>query len=111
MINVTQEEILKIKLKDDDVDNDDLEVLLQSAKLIILSNRYPYHEFPIDENGEYILEDRYKDLQIRIAVELFAKAGAEGELTHTENGTTRQWASADVSPALLKEIIPKAKVF
>ena len=36
---MTQEEILKIKLKDDDVDNDDLEVLLQSAKLIILSNR------------------------------------------------------------------------
>lgn len=108
---MTQEEILKIKLKDDDVDNDDLEVLLQSAKLIILSNRYPYHEFPVDGNGEYILEDRYKDLQIRIAVELFAKVGAEGELTHTENAVTRQWASADVSPALLREIIPKAKVF
>ena len=29
---MTQEEILRIKLKDDDVDNDDLEVLLQSAK-------------------------------------------------------------------------------
>ena len=100
---MTQEEILKIKLKDDDVDNDDLEVLLQSAKLIILSNRYPYHDFPVDDNGEY--------LQIRIAVELFAKSGAEGELTHTENAVTRQWASADVSPALLREIIPKAKVF
>lgn len=108
---MTQEEILKIKLKDDDVNDDDLVVLLQSAKLIILSNRYPYHDFPVDDSGEYILENRYKDLQIRIAVELFAKAGAEGELTHTENAVTRQWASADVSPALLREIIPKAKVF
>ena len=71
---MTQEEILKIKLKDDDVDNDELEVLLQSAKLIILSNRYPYHDFPVGDDGEYILENRYKDLQIRIAKQLVVLA-------------------------------------
>ena len=108
---LTQEEILKMKLKGDNFNEEEIPTLLESAKLIILANRYPMHDFPKDENGEFILEDRYKDLQIRIAVELFAKAGAEGELTHTENAVTRQWASADVSPALLREITPKAKVF
>lgn len=103
--------ILKRRLRDENIPSDDvLNDLLESAKLIILNRRYPFQEFPIDKMGNYELEDRYKDLQIRIAVELFAKEGAEGETNHTENGISRNYASAGVSPALLDEIVPKGKV-
>ena len=51
-----------------------------------------------------------KDLQIRIAVEMFNKRGAEGEIAHSENGVSRSYASANVSEDLLKEITPKVGV-
>lgn len=100
----TQVELLTRKLTNENVTEQEISDLLESAKSIILANRYPFEE-PPDE-----LENRYKDLQIRIAVELFSKIGVEGEIMHTENGVSRQYSSADVSPALLKEIVPKAKV-
>jgi hypothetical protein len=108
----TQLEILKGKLRNEELPSDEvLNDLLESSKLIILNRRYPFHDFPIDEETEeYKLEKRYMDLQIRIAVELFAKEGAEGETNHTENGVSRNYASAGVSPALLDEIVPKGKV-
>lgn len=100
----------KLSKEDSSVTDEDVELLLYNAKMIILNKRYPFQEYPTDENGEYVLEDRYISLQLRIATELFAKEGVEGELTHTENGITRQYASGSVSPHLLKEITPKGKV-
>jgi hypothetical protein len=80
--------------------------MLLSAKCIILQRRFPFTEWsPEDE-----LEGRYHDLQIRIAVELYNKQGAEGETAHSENGVSRSYESASVSESQLSEIIPKAKV-
>lgn len=107
----TQFDILKRRLKNEDISDDELNDLLECAKLIILNRRYPYHDYPVDEETEEpILERRYYDLQIRIAVEIFAKEGVEGETSHTENAVTRNYASASVSSALLNEIIPKGKI-
>ena len=47
-----------------------------------------------------------EDTQIQIAVELFSKRGAEGQTGHSENGISRSYESADVSPSLLKRITP-----
>jgi hypothetical protein len=77
---------------------------LESAKAVILSRRFPFGDYPED------IEPRYKDLQIRIAVEMFAKRGAEGETAHSENGISRTYASSNVSEDLLREITPKAGV-
>lgn len=106
----TQLEILKRRLKDENLDDEKLKDLLESAKLIILNRRYPFQEFPKDDNEEYILEKRYSDLQIRISLELYAKEGVEGQIGHTENGVTRSYSSASVTPSLLNEITPKGKV-
>ena len=80
------------------------EDILESAKAVILSRRFPFGEQPLE------IEPRYNDLQIRIAVEMFNKQGAEGELAHSENGVSRTYSSANVSEELLREITPKAGV-
>lgn len=106
---MTQLERLKLRITEN-VSDLELEDLLESAKNIILSHRYPFCEFPTDENGETFVESRYLDLQIRIATELFAKAGAEGETSHSENGVGRTWENANVSESLLREITPKVGI-
>ena len=100
---MTQLERLKIRITEK-VDDLELEDILESAKAVILSRRFPFGEQPTE------IEDKYKDLQIRIAVEMFNKRGAEGETAHSENGVSRSYASANVSEDLLKEITPKAGV-
>ena len=100
---MTQLERLKIRITEK-VTDVELEDLLESAKAVILSRRFPFGEVPEE------LENRYKDLQIRIAVELFNKQGVEGQLSHSENGVSRSYSSAEVSEELLREITPKAGV-
>ena len=100
---MTQLERLKIRITEN-VTDIELEDILESAKAVILSRRFPFGEQPEE------IENKYKDLQIRIAVEMFNKRGAEGETAHSENGISRSYASANVSEDLLKEITPKAGV-
>ena len=100
---MTQLERLKIRITET-VNDVELEDLLESAKAVILSRRFPFGDVPEE------LENRYKDLQIRIAVELFNKQGVEGQLSHSENGVSRSYSSAGVSEELLREITPKAGV-
>lgn len=100
---MTQLERLKIRITEK-VTDVELEDILESAKAVILSRRFPFGEHPEE------LESKYKDLQIRIAVEMFNKRGAEGETAHSENGVSRSYASANVSEDLLREITPKAGV-
>ena len=100
---MTQLERLKIRITEK-VSDIELEDILESAKAVILSRRFPFGEQPEE------IESKYKDLQIRIAVEMFNKRGAEGETAHSENGISRSYASANVSEDLLKEITPKVGV-
>lgn len=100
---MTQLERLKIRITEN-VSDELLSDILESAKAVILSRRFPFGEQPLE------IESRYNDLQIRIAVEMFNKQGAEGELAHSENGVSRTYSSANVSEELLREITPKAGV-
>ena len=100
---MTQLERLKIRITET-VNDAELEDILESAKAVILSRRFPFGEQPEE------IENKYKDLQIRIAVEMFSKRGAEGETSHSENGISRSYASANVSEELLREITPKVGV-
>ena len=100
---MTQLERLKIRITENATD-EELEDILESAKAVILSRRFPFGEHPEE------LENKYKDLQIRIAVEMFNKRGAEGETAHSENGVSRSYSSASVSEELLREITPKVGV-
>lgn len=97
-----QIERLKIRLQqvDEELGDPLLIELLESAKAAILAKRFPFGNLPTE------LESRYFDLQIRIAMDLYNKIGAEGEMSHSENGTSRSYQSSWISEDLLNEITP-----
>lgn len=77
---------------------------LSVAKDVILDQLYPFGR----ESEE--VPDRYATLQVEIASYKIQKRGAEGEIMHTENGLTRSYESSEIPPAMLRRIIPLAKV-
>lgn len=98
---------LRTRLTENGVAPDDSILIdcIESAKYAILSRRFPF--------GNYIgksVEPKYKDLQYRIAVDIYNKLGAEGQLAHSENGISRTFEGAWVSPQLLCEVVPYAGV-
>ena len=83
---MTQTEKLKIRLPE--ISDAEAESYLDTAKAAIMARRYPFEDFPNE------LESRYLDLQLRIAADLYAKAGAEGETSHSEIWGTRSLLTA-----------------
>ena len=79
--------------------------LMETAKAAILNRRFPYSDEWPDE-----VEPRYADLQYRMALDLYNKIGAEGELTHSENGIGRSYDGSWISAQLLAEVVPLAGV-
>lgn len=112
---MTAIEILKLRLEvptDSDAPTDALlEQLLVAAGEIIVDHRYPFGGYEMDEEtGLRVVPEQYKGLMIDIAIELYSKLGAEGQLAHRENGIDRYYATALVSPDMLKRIVPLAKI-
>lgn len=99
---MTQTELLRTQIPQ--ITDGDAAFLLETAKSAINARRYPFGDVPEE------LERRYENLQIRIAVELYNKQGAEGETSHSENGISRAYSSAWISEELLSEITPKAGI-
>ena len=98
-----EEKILRLAalIYPDSAENELLTVLIETAEGIVLSRRYPFG-YP---EGTTV-EPRFEHIQIQIALELFSKMGAEGQTGHSENGISRSYEAADVSPSLLKRIVP-----
>ena len=80
-----------------------LQNLLWQAEGIVLNRRYPFGS----PEGATV-SSAYEHIQVQIAVELFSKMGAEGQVQHQENSVSRTYEAADVSPSLLKRIVPVA---
>ena len=96
-------ERLKTRLNStDDQEDQLLSDFLETAKWAILNRRFPCADSLPDE-----IEPRYVDLQIRIAIDLYNKIGAEGQSAHSENGVSRTYEASEV---LLSEITPQVKV-
>ena len=99
----TEEKITSLEalISPDTAEDNLLSTLLTLSEGIVLNRRYP---FGIPEGAT--VPTQYEHIQLRVAVELFSKMGAEGQTAHSENGISRTYASADVSPALLYRIVP-----
>ena len=91
---------LRLTENGNEPDDDVLEDCIETAKAAILNRRFPFGEWPDD------VEARYKDLQFRIAMDLYNKIGAEGEKSHSENGVSRTFESSWISEQLLSEVTP-----
>ena len=103
MTNEQKIEKLKVLISPDTASDILLSYLLEQAEGICLNRRYP---FGPPEGAT--LSPLQEQIQLRVAVELFAKMGAEGQLSHQENGVMRTYEAADVSPSLLRLITPCA---
>lgn len=90
----------RLKKRTAEADEELLTDCLESARSAILAKRYPFGT----EAKE--LPERYLDLEFRIALDLYNKIGAEGQLSHSENGVSRVYESSWVSEQLLKEVTP-----
>lgn len=92
---------LKTLIAPDEASDDILQETLKAAEGIVLNRMYPFGY----EDGATV-PTRYESIMLQIAVELFSRRGAEGQIGHKENGTDRTWEAGDVSPSLLKRIHP-----
>ena len=103
-------DVLRVLMKDVDPDEDIetvvLEYYLKIAEQLILSKLYPFEGQATGKD----IPDRYTGLQIRMAVYMLDKRGAEGENQHIENGIHRNYGSSDIPETMLKEIVPFVKV-
>ena len=100
------EQIEFLKTITDEDDDDILQAYLDNAEEIILNKLHPY----MDDETEYTLPKKYKNLQCRIAAYFCNKSGADGQLSHVENGVSRHYGASDVPSDMLNEITPFAKV-
>ena len=83
-----------------DWSDDVLLTYLAIAGQKIINRAYPYRD-DVDE-----VPTRYGLLQCEIAAYLLNKRGAEGETSHSENGISRSYESADVPESLLGNVVP-----
>ena len=101
MTNEQKIEKLKVLISPDTATDELLLYLLEQSEGICLNRRYP---FGSPEGAT--LSALHEQIQLRVAVEIFSKMGADGQTQHSENSTMRVWEAGDISPSLLRQIIP-----
>lgn len=103
---MTSEEMLDlVQTMTEETDDVILETYIEQAGDIVLQQAYPYEDV-----STLVVPDKYHRVQVDIAVYLINKRGAEGQLTHTENGISRSYEAGDVPSTLLRRIIPSASL-
>lgn len=59
-------------------------------------------------NTNYV-EAQYEQTQLKMAIEMYNKRGAEGQTSHGENGINRNYENSGISKSLLDEVTPFCK--
>lgn len=78
-----------------------------STFLKIAADKVLRRAYPFDDSVTEVPK-KYESVQLQIAAYLLNKRGAEGELTHAENGISRSYENGDVPASLLRDIVPCA---
>lgn len=91
-------EQLKIGISPDVAEDNILKSILMDAEAMILNKMYPF-----GYADDTVIPPRYERLQIKLAVELYTQRGAEGQASHSENGTSRTWSDKN---RILAQIVP-----
>ena len=98
MTNAEKREALAASLAPDTDTDAVLDGVLADAEALILNRMFPFG-YPEGTS----VPPRYERIQVQLAVELYSKRGAEGQVNHSENGISRSWA--EKSP-LLSRVMP-----
>ena len=97
----------KIRLVESMTDEHDhvlIRAYLDLAGEKVCRQAYPYDESKTD------VPLCYSGNQIAIAAYLLNKRGAEGETSHSENGTMRTYEDADIPASMLRDVLPMVRV-
>ncbi len=87
-------------------EEDDTILRLEIESAIGVINRC--RRFTPTEEAPY--DKKYEDKILPLVITSFMKIGAEGEVSHTENGIMRQYGDANKYPEeMLADIVPLAK--
>lgn len=96
-----EEKLITLKVLVGDSDSDEvLSTYLKIAARKILAKAFPYDTTVAEVPAEHSL------LQCEIAAYLLNKRGAEGQISHNENGISRAYESADVPNSMLRAVVP-----
>lgn len=76
-----------------------------SAYLKIAGSKILVKAFPYEDSARGVPE-KYSILQCEIAAYLLNKRGAEGQISHSENGISRQYENADIPASMLRTVTP-----
>ncbi|MFV0552930.1 MAG: phage head-tail connector protein [Anaerorhabdus sp.] len=96
-----QEKLAMLRTMVGTSDSDEvLSTYLSLAGKKIIRKAYPYKNTVTEVPSEYDF------LQVEIANYMLAKRGAEGQTSHSENGISRAYESADVPPSMLSDVVP-----
>ena len=98
MTDVEKREALAALLAPDTDTDEVLDAVLSSAAALILNKMYP---FGYEDYTE--VPTRYERLQVMLASELYSQRGAEGQISHSENGISRTWSEKS---KLLSQVMP-----
>ena len=82
-----------------ETDNGVLTFFIQKAEDAVLAKCFPFRQDKRD------VPVRYHTTVVNIAVYLLNKRGAEGEISHSENGIGRTYESADIPDSMLKSVV------
>lgn len=91
-------EAMRIGIAPDVAEDSVLESELLTAETMILNKAYPF-----GYASDMVLPARYERMQIKLAVELYTQRGAEGQASHSENGTSITWPTVN---RILSQIAP-----
>ena len=106
MTNEEKLSILKNMLDEGDTTSDEIaNAYLEAAEKAVVNLAFPFG------NGSDVMPEKYEYEQIEIALYMLNKRGAEGELAHSEGGTTRTFETADIPVSLRCRITSKAGGF
>nr|DAV75052.1 MAG TPA: tail connector protein [Caudoviricetes sp.] len=108
------EETLKAMIKtniesssDMTISDDVVNTFFQLSKNAILLKRFPY----LQDISDKELPSIYDSLCVRLAVYMYNKQGAEGEISHTENGVSIKWENGDLPESMMSEVIPMSEAW
>lgn len=103
-----EEKLAKLRKMLDPADTTSDEIAnayLLAAEKAVVNLAFPFG------NGTDVMPEKYEYEQIEIALYMLNKRGAEGELAHSEGGTTRTFETADIPVSLRCRITAKAGGF
>lgn len=90
---------------DENIPSDEvLLAYLDIARHEIIGWRYSYAETTIED-----VPSEYEMTQVYAVLAGFSQSGAEGELSHSENGISRTWKHADMIAYIRAHVIPIAR--